>query len=133
MVNEVVNGLTNCPSRVVVVNCPPLGGIDRLPSAAETIRHADAVTGKVDRPAQCLSVCSITGATGAAPIPDIRERFTVSIFHECPFQPVRADLESVPVSPSAAYFAWRNRIVTLITYYHERSHRPVMAFIGRKL
>jgi hypothetical protein len=46
--------------------CPPLRGIDRLPSAAKTIRRADAVTNKRSRPAcrRELFVCGATGATG---------------------------------------------------------------------
>jgi hypothetical protein len=71
---------------------------------------------------------------GTGPILDIGwNSLQARPFASVRFQPVRTDLESVSVSPSAAYFAWRNRIVTLITYFHERSHRPVMAFIGRKL
>jgi hypothetical protein len=55
MVNEVVNGLTICPSRVVVVNCPPFRGALTAchPPHRAFAPYADAMTNKPSRTARC--------------------------------------------------------------------------------
>jgi hypothetical protein len=87
MVNEVVNGLTICPSRVVVVNCPPFRGALTAchPPHRAFAPYADAMTNKPSRTARCPTIAIRVWCHGS-PSPT-REWFQARSFAVFRFHP----------------------------------------------
>jgi len=95
--------------------CPPLRGIDRLPSAAKTV--SPAMTNKSDR-ATILIRMLYHGYPGSQHSSPTSGTVYGSIIRQCPFPPraTRFTGNRPRASPSAAEFALRNRTLTKILY-----------------